>query len=305
MSDASVLSIDGVPPEERAERLRLQEGLPVPQNRAAGLTILKRDSLKGVLSGPVLETQFMVAAIAAVNELPPGTTPSSTVRAVFNAATLGLMFGSVRGHAYLVPYKDKKASEREGQDIYDCNLIIGYKGFQALAYRSGFLRDISTEVILQGEQFDMLGTENGKTIHHVLSITRNVEPDGKNILGAYCVYSTRTGGKGVTVVPRAELERARSVYSDIWKKHYGPMSMKSAIRRAAKEWDLTEQLAAAITLDEQAEALVPQSANYIDIDEELPERRRRLKTGKSALDDDLRQLAEDNKLPVKESGTTN
>lgn len=243
-----------MPPDEKALVEKLQAGLPVPKNDGAGLVLLKREALSSVLSsGSVTPVQFMVAALAAANELPAGVKKVGVVQAVFNAATLGLMFGSVRGEAYLVPYKDKKASDRAGTDIYDCNLIIGYKGFRNLAYQTSFLKSFTTEVVLEGEECECWVDETGRRLNHKTPIGREIQPGGANIVAAYCQYATRTGGTGVVVVSKNELAKARPHYSEIWKAHSGPMSMKTAIRRASKEWMVTGNLAGAVVLDEQAE----------------------------------------------------
>ena len=53
----------------------------------------------------------------------------SIVQAALEASQLGLMLGNRLGHAYLVPRRDRKAN-----NILKCQLLIGYRGFIALAH---------------------------------------------------------------------------------------------------------------------------------------------------------------------------
>ena len=57
--------------------------------------------------------------------------PQSIVKAVLEASQLGLMLGNKLGHAYLAPRREKKTNTLK------CQLLIGYRGFIALAHRTG------------------------------------------------------------------------------------------------------------------------------------------------------------------------
>lgn len=226
--------------------------LPSPFEKAAKLVVDKQDMIAAVLSkSPMVSAeQFLVAAIAEVNSLEMqnrnGVDPTSVVRAVFNAATLGLMFGSTRGHAYLVPFK------KAGSDVKLVNLIVGYRGYIELAYRSHFLRDVDTEVILKDEIFRHRMTEAGRRIRHDLPIGRVADKGGGNLIGAYCLFHTRQDGYGISVVTKSEIDAVKKD-SDTWRYSFPAMARKTAIRRAAKNWSLTEQLSAAIHLDDIAD----------------------------------------------------
>ncbi len=58
--------------------------------------------------------------------------PLSIVQAVLEASQLDLILGNKLGHAYLVPRRDEKAN-----NILMCQLLIGYRGFIALAHGPG------------------------------------------------------------------------------------------------------------------------------------------------------------------------
>lgn len=258
--------IDTLAPEERAQWNELQAGLPTPVRDGSALVVEKRNAISTVLSrtADLTPEQFLTAAIAEANALPSGCREGSVAKAVFNAAALGLLLGASRGHAFLVPFKDKRATEKSGQDVYDVQLVIGYMGFIALAYRTGFLQSLTTEVVLTDEECELWVDEFGRKLRHKTPIGRRIAPDGANVKAAYCVYQTRTGGHGITVVTRDEIEASKNRYADPWKYHYAAMARKTAVRRAAKEWAMTDSLAMAVKLDEQAEAGVDQTAIVSD-----------------------------------------
>ena len=184
--------------------------------------------------------QFFASAIIEVNSLSKRCTPGSVLTSVLNAATLGLKFGKELGHVYLVPFKDQ------------CQVIVGYQGFQALAFRSGFLARLETEVVLDGEEFSHWTDSDGCQVYHEMPIDRVPDPGGKNVQAAYCQYWTRTGERGVVVVPRSDIEKCKNPRADPWKFNYAAMARKTAVRRAAKYWNGSERLAKAVALDEAA-----------------------------------------------------
>ena len=77
-------------------------------------------------------------------------TINSVKTALINACRLGLEVGSLTGHAYLIPYKDK------------CTLQVGYKGLVECAYRSGNVVSIRARTVYEMDEFEILGgTEDG------------------------------------------------------------------------------------------------------------------------------------------------
>lgn len=198
---------------------------------------------------PALRQQFWAQAIVEVNGLKPNTDMGSVLKAIANVCQIGLTFGKQLGHAYLVPFK--------GQ----AQLIVGYKGFLKLAYESGFLDSITTELVLKGEECKAWVDEHGRHIRHDIPIDR-VEPTPDNTLAAYTVFRTKSGHVDAVIAPGWDIrkinddavEKARKWGSrSVWQDNFGAMAMKCPIRRAAKLWDQTPELARAVYLDEQAD----------------------------------------------------
>jgi recombination protein RecT len=178
-------------------------------------------------------------AAAVVNEANKAEgSPNSIAACVYNLAFLGLFPGKALGHAYFIPYKG------------EATLVVGYKGFSDLAYGSGFLKDMHVDVVCQGEEFDYWKDETGPRLKHRPDINR--EPTRKNIIGAYCLYHTRDGGTGIRLCNKADIAKSDK-NRDVWLSNFESMCLKTAVRRASKEWKLTGRMAHAVMIDEQAE----------------------------------------------------
>lgn len=193
-----------------------------------------------------LDTQeFISSSIIACNALDTSKgSEESAVNSVYNAARVGLYLGGVLGHAFITP--------RKGRFV----LIVGYKGYLELAFSNGFLSDCHAEVILKGERFERFNNSSGPQLMHEIPIERCL--DRSSVAGAYCIYHTRAGGHGLAVVSRQELNRV-DTQANVWASDYIPMAKKTAIRAAAKWWQVTQNLAMAMRLDDQADADEPQS----------------------------------------------
>src|SRR3990167_3086145 len=70
-------------------------------------------------------------------------TPQSLLACVMTCAQLGLEPDQFLGQAYLVPFKDV------------CTLIPGYRGYIALARRSGEMQTVSAQVVYSGDFFNL------------------------------------------------------------------------------------------------------------------------------------------------------
>lgn len=198
---------------------------------------------------------FAANVIASANDLTEDCKWPSVMKAALNAARLGLPVGGPLGLAYFVPFKG------------ECTLIIGYRGFIDLAFDGGFLRDVSADVVLRGEEFRQWTDESGKHFRHEPDEPFERNADRSNVVGAYCVYQNRRGGSGFRFIGRKEIDKAdrgektKTGKPSVWGEYYAEMCMKTAVRRAAKNWKLTPQLALAVQLDEQAERGEPQSCD--------------------------------------------
>jgi len=164
--------------------------------------------------------------------------PLSIVQAVLEASQLGLMLGNKLGHAYLVPRRDKKAN-----NILKCQLLIGYRGFIALAHRTGKVSSIFPAIVHQGDQFSLkLGT--GRQLSHVPLLDPAKRGDW---IGAYAVVEFRDGRTDFEWMTRQEIEKVKQCSESAseawspWRRFEDEMIKKSPIRRMAKRLCLSSE----------------------------------------------------------------
>jgi len=164
--------------------------------------------------------------------------PLSIVQAVLEASQLGLMLGKKLGHAYLVPRRDKKAN-----NILKCQLLIGYRGFIALAHRTGKVSSIFPAVVHQGDQFSLkLGT--GRQLSHAPLLDPSKRGDW---IGAYAVVEFRDGRTDFEWMTRQEIEKVKQCSESAseawspWRRFEDEMIKKSPIRRMAKRLCLSSE----------------------------------------------------------------
>jgi len=168
----------------------------------------------------------------------------SLFNAAMSAAVLGLEVDGVTGQAYLIPFAGK------------AQLVIGYKGFNTLAARSGFT--ITGAVVREGDEFDYeLGS--GAFVRHKPLLNGK----DRRIIGAWACATSKTLPAVVSVLGVDELlavkdkspgaKRRDSPWNDP-NIGYPAMCEKTAKRRLARSMPLNiMQLAARMdeAVDEQ------------------------------------------------------
>ena len=167
----------------------------------------------------------------------------SMISAIFELASLGLEPNTPLGHAFLIPYGSK------------ATVVIGYKGFVAMANRAGIL--IDAEAVYHGDVFDYaLGTKAFIT-HKPCDKPEDRGP----IVKAYAVATWADGRQRHKVVTQADIESARSKSASYtrnkkhsaWVTDESAMWIKTAVRRLATLLPMSAEFARAIQLDDAAE----------------------------------------------------
>ncbi len=164
--------------------------------------------------------------------------PRSFLGAVITAAQLGLEFGPL-GQAYLVPFKNKGVDEVQ--------LIIGYKGWLALAHRSGHIASISARAVHQNDTFDYEFGLDEKLVH------RPAEGDRGPVTHYYCVAKTKDAGVVFSVMSKREVELHRDRYAKKvngeivgpWASHFDEMALKTVFKKVFTWLPMTTDLALA------------------------------------------------------------
>ena len=167
----------------------------------------------------------------------------SLIGGIVQCATMGLEPNTPLGHAYLIPFKNKKMQRT------DVQVVIGYTGLIDLMRRSGDVASINAGVAREGDLFEFEYGLNEKLRH----IPVDGEFSSINYFYAYAVM--KDGGKQFVVMPRSEVDRIMGKTQSggkygPWKDNYEEMGKKTAIRRLAKYMPKSIELATAVQMDE-------------------------------------------------------
>jgi recombination protein RecT len=180
---------------------------------------------------------------------------TSFLGALMTCAQLGLEPGGPLGHAYLVPFENRK------KGITEVQFIIGYRGMIELARRSGLLESIEARPVYEGDKFDVtLGLDSN--LRHVPDFDNpnRVQPDKLRFV--YAVAKLKDGGMQFDVMSRREIEavraQSRAGSNGPWVTHFEAMALKTVVRRLFKWLPVSIELASAIEADERAELGLPQ-----------------------------------------------
>lgn len=187
-------------------------------------------------------------------------TPESFLGCLLTCTQRGLAPDSASQHAHLIPFKDHK------KGVTVCTLIFGYKGLMDLALRHpGVLSFHVPQIVYEQDEFDYQEGQEPKLFHKPAQ-----RPDRGAIVAFYAVAKLASGDRPFVWMWLHEVEKVRdAVYKwqdKPWKTHFGAMGLKTVVIRLCKWLPATPDLQAAITLDEQAAAGVPQSIESVVID---------------------------------------
>lgn len=186
------------------------------------------------------------------------------------------------GHAWPLPYWDN-ASRR-----YRAQLIVGYKGYIELGYRSGKLAGIASRVVYEGEQFEIEWHEDGDRLTH--------KPSFRGLRGEpVCFYSVaRVVGGGYSLtdpwsVEEMQQHRDRHAPRDRngkivgpWVDHFLPMGKKTMILRNFALLPKSAEMVTAMQADNGIRVDLTPTADAGEVTERPP----RMVMGAVADDDD-------------------
>lgn len=187
--------------------------------------------------------RFVTVSLQAVRANPTlhQCTATSLMAACMQAAQLGLEPG-VLGHSYLVPFWNKKIG------AYDVQLIIGYRGYIALAYRNPQVESIVARSVRENDEFEWHYGIDDHMIH------RPALEDRGAPVRYYAVVKLKSGGHVLNVMNIQEINarraRSKSADSGPWVTDYDAMATKSVVRATVPWIPMSVQLAAAYVVDE-------------------------------------------------------
>lgn len=220
--------------------------------------------MRSLITGDQMKKQFMLALpkvlpvdrflrclVTTLNRTPElaNCDRQSVLAGAMTAAQLGLEIDPALGRAYLLPYNDHKKGKI-------AQLIIGYKGYVDLAYRSGQMAGLQAEVVYEADEFVYEYGLNPR-LRHIPADTDDHGP----LKYAYAVAHLQNGGHVFRVLNRSEVMRhkassksAGSNYSP-WTTHESEMWRKTAIRALASLLPLSPELRDAVATDDADSAM--------------------------------------------------
>lgn len=178
--------------------------------------------------------------------------PLSMLGALMQCAQLGLEPNTVLGHAYLIPFENKR------KNIVEVQLIVGYKGYLDLARRSGQIVSIHADVVYSDDE--LFSHEYGSDQH----LRHKPGPRKGEKLGAYC-HVRLDKGEGHVYMTRDEIlairdksqgwqsaKRFGKTAEAIWTLHEDRMWSKTAVRRMSNggEMPLSIEFQSAMEVDD-------------------------------------------------------
>jgi recombination protein RecT len=169
---------------------------------------------------------------------------ASFLGAIMQCSQLGLEPGGILGHAYLLPFDNKKAGKKEVQ------LIIGYKGLLDLARRSGQIKSMEAREVFANDKFRVSFGLNPELIHEPNFAAGDRGP----LTHVYAVAHLVGGGTQFEVMSLSEVQKVRQQSKagnfGPWVTHFNEMAKKTALRRLFKYLPVSLEIQHAVALDE-------------------------------------------------------
>lgn len=251
--------------------------------------------------------------------------PMSFLGALMQCAALGLEPNTILGHAYMIPFENKRKGVTEVQ------VVVGYKGLIDLARRSGHITSLSANIHYSDD--DLWEYEEGTEarLRHRPGMLKGEK------LHAYAIAKFKDGGHAYVVLPWAQImairdgsqgwqtaKRYGKAAESPWGKYEDEMAKKTAVRALSKYLPLSVEFMDAVQIDDaradyRAFAIDPTAGVQIDGgDEQVDAETSEVITERPAEIEDTRsrdQAPEPRKEPARqqrreatpyaEMGTTN
>ncbi|KAA3634587.1 MAG: recombination protein RecT [Proteobacteria bacterium] len=227
----------------------LKQRARMPAKQAGGATVrdffeANKGAMASVLPKHANPDRMLRIALTAIRNVPQlmECTTESLMGAVMQCALLGLEPNTPLGHAYMVPFRNRK------KGITEVQVIPGYKGLLDLARRSGQIVSLNAHAVYERDEFDFQYGLNEELKHLPFR-----GADRGELIAVYAVAHLKDGGHQFEVMWREQIDavmlrsQSRGEYGP-WKEHYEEMARKTAIRRLSKYLPLSIEFATATTL---------------------------------------------------------
>lgn len=170
----------------------------------------------------------------------------SILRALMDAASLGIKPGGTMGRGYLVPRKNRATGDLE------CCFDPGWRGLVDIARRSGKVKSIESHVVYSSDKFRI-----SYGLNPVLEHVPDLQGDQGTIVAAYAIAVFHDGATQVEVMSLRDLEKIRKSSASQggpWSNWFDEMARKSVVKRLCKYLPFDEALEAALGVDAEDDA---------------------------------------------------
>lgn len=168
--------------------------------------------------------------------------PITVVQSALKAATFNLPIDPNLGYAYIVPFNNR-VKDQDGREHkrMEATFIIGYKGMNQLALRTGVYKTINVIDVREGE----LKSYNRLTEEIELEFVEDDEErDALPIIGWVGYYRLINGTEKTIYMTRKQIEqherrhRKGQYMGKGWREDFDSMAMKTVFRRLIGKWGL-------------------------------------------------------------------
>lgn len=229
------------------------QNLPATQKAAniRGLLEKSRRQLEMALPKHLTADRLLRVAMTSIQRTPKllDCSQPSLLACIMTCAQLGLEPDQFLGQAYLVPFGNT------------CTLIPGYRGYIALARRSGEVQSVSAQAVYDKDHF-VLQYGIDEKLEHIPYEPSEKELDGNEprgaFKGAYVIFKYKDGSYSFDYMGKAEIDRIRkrskASGDGPWVTDYAEMAKKTVIKRHSKLAPLSVEFQRAVALEDRAMA---------------------------------------------------
>jgi recombination protein RecT len=191
--------------------------------------------------------RFVRVAITAIMRAPLLAKCDQT--SFFNSLMILSQFGLEPDgrRAHLIPFRNNKRSEREGKEVIECQLIIDYKGFVEMMYRSPKVGLISSDVVCENDIFHY---DKKQVVEHKIDFRKA----RGEVYAAWATIKMTNGLEVADCMNRQEIEairsRSKAGKSGPWVTDWNEMAKKTVLRRLSKMIPWPSEIAEAINADD-------------------------------------------------------
>lgn len=138
------------------EESRMSKALTVQEESTIKNMIASNiKAIKSVLPKHLTPERMMRIAFTSLTKNPTlgRCTQISLMNAIIEASILGLEVGGPLRQAALIPFKNNRLKDSQGNPAYEATLVVEYPGLITLAKNTGNVKNVTAHPVFEGDQF--------------------------------------------------------------------------------------------------------------------------------------------------------